>query len=138
MTYDDAEWHTDSVLDLDLDESAAAIHIGVYLAWATSRGLLAERLDNRVAATHAVEHRTTSPSGVADEYFAAQIDPFMLNDVGNRFAEQAYSRYLEGLEQVPLIAGQETIYHVPDDWDTYDAVVGYLDRLYATWQADGS
>ena len=37
MTYDDAEWHLDTVGELGLDDSAADVHIGVYLAWAATR-----------------------------------------------------------------------------------------------------
>ncbi|AZG47881.1 DUF7832 domain-containing protein [Gordonia insulae] len=138
MTYDDAEWHCDTVLDLDLDESAAVIHIGVFLAWATARGLLSETLDNRAAAIHALEHRTTTPSGFAEQYFVAQIDPLMLSDSGNRFTDDAYARYLEVLQEVPLVAQHATTYEVPDDWGTFDAIVPYLDRLYDEWRADGS
>jgi hypothetical protein len=136
VTYDDAEWHMDSVLDLGLDESAAAVHVGIFLAWATTKGLLDDELDVRTDAVRVVAERSVTPSALAGRYFVSQIDPFMLNTVGNGFADTAYRHYLVALESDPMVARNESIYHVPDSWDSYDAIAPVIDALYARWLAD--
>jgi hypothetical protein len=40
VTYDDASWHVDSVLEHGLDPSCAATHIGMFFAWLANRGLV--------------------------------------------------------------------------------------------------
>jgi hypothetical protein len=40
VTYDDASWHVDTVLEHGLDRSCAATHIGMFLAWLAHRGFV--------------------------------------------------------------------------------------------------
>lgn len=39
MTYDDAEWHQETVDELGLPEDNAATHIGIFYAWMRAHGL---------------------------------------------------------------------------------------------------
>lgn len=134
MTYDDAGWHSDSVDDLGLDESAAGIHIAAFLAWAARKGLVNE--DEHADAVSDAEDEVGTPSAFIDTYFDSQIDPSMLTRRGNRFAEQRYSEYLDRLEKLPFVTEYESLYQVPDTWDTCAVFGDLLDEIFAEWEAD--
>jgi hypothetical protein len=40
VTYDDASWHVDTVLEHGLDRSCAATHVGMFFAWLARRGFV--------------------------------------------------------------------------------------------------
>ncbi|WZB61364.1 hypothetical protein WJ970_29215 [Achromobacter xylosoxidans] len=44
MKFDDASWHYEGDYPADLPESAAATHIGMFLAWALLHGMAGEEL----------------------------------------------------------------------------------------------
>ncbi|MFW0795113.1 hypothetical protein AAFP30_14975 [Gordonia sp. CPCC 205515] len=136
MHYDDAEWHTDSVIDLGLEQSAAATHIGMFLTWAALHNMIATTLSDHNEVIDAARHRLVTPGVIAEKYFVSQICSFMLNDHGNRFAKDAYRAYLNALERFPVVARCETTYHLPDTWDTYDEMAPYFDELYAVWRVE--
>ncbi|MBD0021473.1 hypothetical protein GII33_03815 [Gordonia pseudamarae] len=130
MTYDDAEWHRDTVGELGLDDSAADVHIGVYLAWAATRGLLSKPY---ASAASQVRSRAGTPAQLAHDLFVDQIDPGMLSPVGRRFTESAYSSYLTTIDTAAHIAGLHHGYELPDTWATYDNIVPLIDTLYESW-----
>lgn len=135
MTYDDAEWHLDTVLELDLDESAAAVHIGCYLSWAAVRGLLAPEYSEVI---DTVAARTSSPAALADERFVAQIDPGNLTEEGQMFTAVVYTDYLQSLDQWGAGSGETGMYgELEDSWYSYDRVVPLLDSLWEQWCAAG-
>ncbi|WP_431840206.1 hypothetical protein [Gordonia hongkongensis] len=132
MTIDDAEWHLDSVLDRSLDRSAAAVHIGVFLAWASRRGLLDSRHSG--VATD-LELRAGTPAQFAHQHFVAQFATWDLTTEGQRFAQAGYRAYLSGMSGVPALAEHEDSYLIPDSWDSHDAIAPWLDQLYGEWRA---
>ncbi|WHU47636.1 hypothetical protein QNM97_01040 [Gordonia sp. L191] len=135
MTYDDAEWHTDSVIDLGLDESAAAIHIAAFMGWACRRGLVPA--DGHADAIADAISRTDHPTGFVATHFVSQINVNNLTPRGNLFAEQCYDAYLRALPHTELMARYDNDYRVPDTWDTVEEIGALLDELYAAWESPG-
>lgn len=126
MTYDDAEWHYDSVLELDLDVTAPSTHIGIFMAW-----LALNDLTHWGTSPSELRDRAVSPGEYLRQYCANQIDPSMLTDAGNAFAEAAYRTYLRSYRNVPAVARHGKRYGEPDTWETYDEVAAMIDELYA-------
>lgn len=130
MTYDDAEWHYDSVGELGLDTAAASTHIGMFMAWLALHGLT--QSDRNPTELHS---RTITPGEYLRRYCVNQIDPSMLTDTGNAFTEAGYRAYLSGYRNVPAVARHGERYGEPDTWETYDEVAPMIDELYAEWRS---
>ena len=77
--------------------------------------------------------RTTTPGAHLEQAGDSQIDPFMLTERGNAFTTAVYGTYLESYESVPAVAAHDNMYHLPDTWASYDAVVPLFDGLYREW-----
>lgn len=135
VTYDDAEWHTDSVIDLGLDESAGAIHIAAFMGWACRRGLVPA--DDHADAIADATSETDRPTGFVATHFVSQININNLTRRGNLFAEQCYDAYLRALPRTELMARYDNGYRVPDTWDTVEEIGALLDELYAEWESQG-
>ncbi len=127
MTYDDASWHQDTTEDYGLAESASVTHIVAFFAWANRVGILASGQDRAIAA---LADRTVSVEEFADTYIDWQIDPLMLTERGNWFAETHYGDFLQSLEGSQLVRGKRSMYDLPSTWDTVDAIAPVLDELY--------
>lgn len=130
MTYDDAEWHYDSVRELDLDVTAASTHIGMFMAWLALHDLT--QSDCNPAELHT---RAITPGDYLRRYCVNQIDPSMLTDAGNSFTTAGYEIYLKWYRNVPAVARHGERYGEPDTWETYDEVAGMIDELYAEWRS---
>ena len=130
MTYDDAGWHWDSVRELDLDDTAASTHIGMFMTWLALHDLAES--DYNPAELHT---RSITPGEYLRQHCVDQIDPSMLTDVGNAFIEAGYGIYLKWYRYVPAVARNGERYGEPDTWETYDEVAQMIDELYAEWRS---
>jgi hypothetical protein len=79
------------------------------------------------------KHATQPRALAADGVFADDI----LNEEGLAFA-QAYfefktGNYLKDYDKL-LSAGLPSMYHVPDTWESYDAIKPQIDKRYRAWQ----
>ncbi|GAC46881.1 hypothetical protein GOACH_01_02020 [Gordonia aichiensis NBRC 108223] len=130
VTYDDATYHSDDTEEYGLPEESSVTHILAFLAWCAQRRLLA---DYHATESIALIERTSSPVEIADTYFDRQIDPSMLTEEGNRFAQERYGDYLDRIEALPAVAEYESLYHLPTTWQTVDLYLPVLDDLFARW-----
>ncbi|MBJ7291343.1 hypothetical protein, partial [Williamsia sp.] len=112
--------------------SAAAIHIGAFLAWAANRGLVASRHQKAMVAAY---RRNATLSEYAHTYFHGEFSNSDLTATGVAFADAAYRAYLGSISAVPTLAGYDSTYEIPDTWDTYDAISPMLDDLFAYWRS---
>ncbi|MEV0295304.1 hypothetical protein [Nocardia sp. NPDC050710] len=134
MTYDDAGWHTDSVVDLGLPLAAAGTHIAMFMAWLVLHDLATEDQSTR---GRGLRDRSVTPGQYLSSDCCGEIDPFMLNDTGNAFTKAAYRSYLGAYLGIPVIASLDSSYEAPDSWQTYDAVAEEIDRLFRMWRSGG-
>ena len=139
MKYDDASWHYGGEFPADLPESAGATHTGMFLAWALLNGLAGElHLEDFSEDFESLKDRSVTPG----EYFLRNCDGKFtdedLNELGNRFASDYFNfkagSYLSDYEEL-LGDGCETLYHIPDTWNTFDSLRPVLDRRFTEWQA---
>ena len=129
MTYDDASWHHDSVLEHGLDGACAATHIGMFFAWLADHGMVdPQRID-----VTALVVRNTTPGRFLLSRCAGEIDQFMLTPGGAAFTAAAYDPYLCGYQYIPQISRYTPSYAAPDTWDTYGAVSPTIDEAYAAF-----
>jgi hypothetical protein len=138
MAYDRADWHYGGNYPPDLPPENGGTHIGMFLAWAITRGLEGEihhedaRDKEALAAVR--ERRMTGR-----EFLFKQCDEKFwetdLSDEGNAFARTYYATgYLQDYEAA---FGQAvpTPYHVEDSWENFDKISRVLDRRYQEWKA---
>jgi hypothetical protein len=141
MTYDDAEWHSDTIAELDLPEEAASTHIGMYYAWARARGLasgthLEHGVDGEVpdGTLHLLDERAMTPGAYAEAHLAGQLDVSAFTPEGQAFTDAAYPTYLDAYDRISAVISSENMYAAPDTWLLYNAVEPVLDELYAQWR----
>ncbi|BDU05857.1 hypothetical protein GV791_06905 [Nocardia cyriacigeorgica] len=130
MTYDDAEWHCDSVSEFDLPGEAAGTHIGIFMAWLVLHDLASPEYAQRGWVLHA---RTSTPGEFLFASCCGQIDPGMLTVTGNAFIDDAYRAYLRMYDNIPEVAIHDNMYAAPDTWQLYDAVAQEIDGLFQEW-----
>lgn len=142
MTYDDAEWHSDTIAESDLPEEAGSTHIGMYYAWARARELVTDThlvhgVDGEVpdGTLHLLDERAMTPGAYAETHLAGQLDVSAFTPEGQAFTESAYEAYLGAYGRIPAVASAANMYAAPDTWLLYNAVEPVLDELYALWRA---
>ena len=74
MKFDDASWHYEGDYPADLPESAAATHIGMFLAWALLHGMAGELIDDSAEALAALQRRVTGAQFLITELDEKLID----------------------------------------------------------------
>ncbi|WP_445370099.1 hypothetical protein ACH518_00370 (plasmid) [Methylomonas sp. HW2-6] len=98
MSYDRADWHTDTCAEKSLPEENAATHIAAYVRWCIQRNLIAEEIakeDSEVL--EQVRKGELSAATYFDEYMDWKFGEWNLNDVGNQFTSAYYESYLADL-----------------------------------------
>jgi hypothetical protein len=139
MSYDRMDWHYGGDFPAGLPSEAGGTHIGMFLAWAITRGLEGEfHRTESVGAIEAVRNRAMT----GREFLIDQCDEKFweqdLNDEGNAFAKMYYAgegegSYLNDYEAV-LGGNLPSLYHVEDSWENFDALAPVIDRRFATWR----
>ena len=139
MAYDRSDWHYGGDFPADLSPEAGGTHIGMFLAWAITRGLEGEfHRRESLSALEAVRNRQTTGreflTNECDEKFWEED----LSDEGNAFAKSYYQKegaggYLADYAEI-LGNGLPSLYHVADSWSTFDRLVPVLDQRYADWK----
>lgn len=145
QAFDDAQWHADGEFPVDLPTTAAATHIGMFLAWCADAGLLRETAD---VAEHLVRLRSreATPGVFAREAFGGSFTADDLTDEGAAFTTLYYGYPDENddrelafdLDYVEeFINDGATIYHVPDSWSSYDRISAVLTARFTEWDNAG-
>ena len=136
MKYDDSSWHAQSEDGRRIPAGAGATHIGMFLAWAINRGLTAT-LDQVWQDDIAVlKRREMAPGAWLTHYCDGKFSDSMLSTEGNAFAEAYYDDEGEYLPDYARILGADvdTLYDVPDNWDSYDRLAPVLDARLVQWR----
>jgi hypothetical protein len=135
--YDDASWHYGGDFPKHLPPAAGATHIGMYLAWAIVSGLESDFLREELAAEHLVwlKERKITPGefliDVCDEKFVDDE----LDAEGKEFTDTYYASnmYFDDYDKA-VGTNVETLYDVPDTWETFDKLKPVLDRRFDEWK----
>jgi hypothetical protein len=139
MSYDRMDWHYGGDFPKGLPSEAGGTHIGMFLAWAITRGLEGDmhRTDS-AAALEAVRNRTMTGRDFLMEQCDEKFWEDDLNAEGNAFAKFYYEgdgpeSYLADYEAV-LGGALPSLYHVDDSWANFDALAPVIDRRFAEWR----
>jgi hypothetical protein len=142
MKYDDASWHYGGDFPSDLPPEAGATHIAMFLAWALLNGLAGELHQEELPEElDLLRSRQIAPGTYFLQYCDGKLTDEDLNKAGNAFAEAYYN--VENspypIDYSSAVNGDElpSLYHVPDNWETYEAISPVLNTRFAAWQANG-
>jgi hypothetical protein len=140
MAYDRADFDYSTEQE-PLPKGHAAVHIGMFLAWAAQHELVNDwhRQRSGVLLEKLRRRETTGR-----EFFEAACgDRFSerdLNPEGNAFAEYYYvnqagqrGAYFADYKEV-LADGQPSFWHVADTWANYDRLAPVITRRYQEWK----
>lgn len=134
--YDDIDWHLGGDFPEDLDAHAARTHIGLFLAWAVTRGLESEILRSLYADTlEALRNGKLKGSDALAQCCDDKLTNEDLSDSGNSFAQAYYeANYLD--DYVDLSDDNlASIYHELDTQDKSKQIFRLLDKRYYEWKA---
>ena len=139
MKYDDASWQFESVPE-GLPREAAGTHIGMFQTWALLKGLAGTKYQTDFPdVIPQLQQRSITPSSNLWDNCDGVFMDDDLNEVGNAFT-RAYFDFENGLylsDYEATVAGKSaTLFHVPDSWETFDALKPVLDRRFEQWQSD--
>lgn len=137
IKYDDVNWHVGGDFPSDLDASAARTHIGLFLAWAVTRGLESEMLRLLYPEQmQAVVEGRLAGSEVLRQCCDDKLTNDDFLDLGNAFAQAYYeSSYLD--DYVDLSDDNlPSIYHESDTPEKLLQIQNLLDKRFQEWKAD--
>lgn len=144
MAIDRMDWHYGGDFPKGLPEENGGTHIGIYLAWIINNGLEGD-FHKEESAEELEKVRKREMTGrdflqkMCDEKFWDED----LSDEGYDFTLYYYSNeegYVEGgyisdYEKALVNGKCQTVYHVQDTWDSYDAMAPIISRRYEEWKA---
>lgn len=146
LKYDDASWHYSGDFPSHLPSEAGATHIGMFVSWAILNGLGGTiHTEDFPAELAKLNNRELTPGawfiGACDEKFTDED----LNAEGNAFAEAYFANdaglktgsanYLGDYEAA--FPGLDSLYRVPDTWDSYEKIAPIISRRILKWRNSG-
>ncbi|HEV2210196.1 MAG TPA: hypothetical protein VG167_15570 [Verrucomicrobiae bacterium] len=140
MSYDRADLDY-STEEQPLPKGHAATHIGMFLAWAATHGLLNEFHEKQ--SPELVAHLRARQLTGRQFFEAACKEQFAEKDLtveGNAFAEHYYrdlsgkrGPYFEDYKKT-LARGLPSFYHVADTWQNYAKLEPVITARYESWK----
>ncbi|MEO0883988.1 MAG: hypothetical protein AAFY34_14840 [Pseudomonadota bacterium] len=138
MKYDDASWHYGGDFPSDLPPAAGGTHIAIFLTWCLLNGMAGDlHLEWSVDDMKKLQQREITPGqflfGACDEKFTNED----LSKLGNDFAA-AYFDYDKGnylKDYFGSFPNTESLYHVPDTWETYDVIAPIILKRFEAFQS---
>ena len=135
--YDKARWHCEGDFPKGLPTTQGYVHIGFYLGWIIDRGLagslLLEDFADEVAQyrTHAIT--STRLLQITD----GVLDDQMLSEEGDRFTAHYYGDSDGGYlsDYLATFPQMESLYHVEDTTENFEAIKKKRDVRYEAWKA---
>ena len=155
MKYDDASWHYGGDFPKDLPDSAGATHIAMFVAWAVLNDLAGDlHKTDFVDGLQKLQRHELSPGKWFLDYCDGKFTDEDLNSQGNDFASAYYAdgnglltvggSYLSDYEAVTSkkksifslfsTKKEQSLYHVPDTWETFDHISSMIKDRYAEWR----
>jgi hypothetical protein len=138
MKYDDASWHYGGDFPASLPQECGATHIGMFVAWCQLNGLGGSiHKDDFPEMLSKLEDRALTPGAwfisACDEKFTDED----LNEEGNEFALVYYQAdkapFNSDYDQT-VCAGLDSVYEVPDTWETFDKLSPVIQKQYNEWK----
>ncbi len=138
--YDDAAWHVAGEYPQDLPDSAAATHVGMYFAWCYFNNLVNESGSLELHLKK-LKSRAMTPGQWVIQYIGGSLTKDLINDKGRAFSDMYYEpkwdyNYYEDLSlYIDTVLSQvESIYHLPDTWENFDALSETIDKRFKEYK----
>lgn len=138
VKYDDASWHYGGDFPSDLPDEAGGTHAAMFLCWAlhTNLGgelhttLFKQSLDLLLV-------RKITPGAYFFNHCDGKLTDEDFNQEGNIFAQSYFDfekgKYLQDYENI-VGKNLKSLYHVPDNWDTFDLLNPKINSRYEKWK----
>jgi hypothetical protein len=130
---DKMKWHAEGeAFPAGLPREHAATHMGMFLAWAIANHLAGDKHAAENPLVRRLQERALTPGEYFRQVCGEWLQDVDFNTRGEAFADALYDEYL--YEYGYLFACDlDSLYHAPDDWETYDLVRETLDWLLDKW-----
>ena len=140
VKFDHASWHSGGEYPEDLDDEAAATHIGMFLAWLLLAGHVGGELSQDEVAL--LRTRAVTPGQFLLRYCDGKFVSTELDEAGIDFALAYYQGRnvrLPFADDYVAAVGftMGDVYRIPDSWATFDAVAPVITTRYEEWNAQG-
>ena len=134
--YDEASLHYGGEWPVGLPKIQAYVHTGFYMGWIIKSGLYSEQFGKDYKDEIAQFSQRTITGPQLYQAAGGRFTSDMLNDIGNAFTSEyfdlAEGRYLKDYGHL-LADVQETAYHVPDTWESYDRISTRIQQQFDYW-----
>jgi hypothetical protein len=142
VLYDKAAWHSDGDFPADLPPEAGATHIGMFFAWAVTRGLAGDlhTANEPGLELHLITERRITPGEAAQRFIDGRLTNEDFSDEGNAFAADYYQGkkpYYDDLEELRRALAVKSVYHIPDSWAVFDRLAKVVDQRFKRWKSPG-
>lgn len=138
LVYDKAEYHLEGDFPAELEEEQAYVPTGLFVAWLAMNNLLV--IEVTLAFQEEIgqlQMRQVSPSHFYQS-LGGVLSSEMLTAEGNEFTLAYFDfetgKYLDDYESV-LANYLSSLFHVPDTWESYDALAPVLHRRFRQWRS---
>jgi len=133
--YDNAQSHFLGNFPKNLPIEQAYVHIGIYLGWIIEKELYSEYFEDEAGTQiFRFKNRQTSCTILA-EVWDGYLGHELFSEEGNLFTYYYYGGGLYHKDYETVLATKlPSIYHVSDEWPSYDKMSELIDTRYADWK----
>lgn len=133
--YDNAQKHFLGNFPKQLPIEQAYVHIGIYLGWIIEKELYSEYFEDE-ADTQIFRFKNRQIScTILAEVWDGYLGHELFNEEGNIFTYYYYGGGLYHKDYQSVLATKlPSIYHVNDEWPSFDKMSGLIDQRYADWK----
>ncbi|MDO4430619.1 MAG: hypothetical protein Q4B95_04885 [Lonepinella koalarum] len=140
---DRMDWHYGGDYPSELPTQNAGTHIGMFLAWAFSNGLIGElHLEEYQDELKKLAERKITGVDFLIDLCDEKLWDEDFDDIGAEFAVDYYqddnstfpARYLDDYADVFKEYDIPTLYHLPNTWENFDKLKPILDQRFKEWK----
>lgn len=137
VVYDKAKYHDESVRNLGLPESQAAVHTAFFLGWLMENGLCSDEfVEESHADIEAYRQRRKTALAIYGYWDYCLVDD-MLSEEGNAFAQSyfdfATGQYLKDYDQL-FVRRLPSEFHVEYTWENQKRINHQISSRYRRWK----
>lgn len=133
--YDSAKHHFLGNFPESLPIEQAYVHIGIYLGWIIDNGLYSEYFEDESEIQIFRFRRRELSCTILSELWDGYLGYELFNKDGNMFSYYYYGSGLFKKDYETVLAGDlPSIYHVKDNWETYDRMSSMIDTRFEEWK----
>jgi hypothetical protein len=138
--YDAWHLHTEGMFPTDQPPEQGYVHIGMYVAWLSSKGFISKSWAKKSEALEIqreMDGRRAQPTALRD-VSGGKLSRAMLTEEGDAFTSAYYVPEFGYPRDWQSAFGRKAdLYAVPDGWVTFDRIAPQIDRQLDDWLERG-